>query len=86
MRRCGGEVVALDCRQNALANDPQGHLPAQGEICGDALRLPFADGVFDLVFCQFTFLWIDAQRVVKEIHVCCNRRVYWWPSSRTTAE
>ncbi len=36
-------------------------------ICGDALRLPFADEVFDLVFCQFTFLWLDAPGVIKEI-------------------
>ena len=66
-RRSGGEVVALDCRQNVLASDPQSFAGAD-RVCGDALRLPFADGTFDLVFCQFTFLWIDARSAVKEIH------------------
>ena len=67
VRRCGGEVVALDCRSKALANDP---LPFAGavRICGNALCLPFADATFDLVFCQFTFLWLDAPSAIKEIH------------------
>jgi SAM-dependent methyltransferase len=67
LRRSGGEVVALDCRQNVLAVDPKPFAGA-GRVCGDALRLPFADGAFDLVFCQFTFLWINACSAVKEIH------------------
>ncbi len=67
LRRSGGEVVALDCRQNVLSSDTQSFAGA-GRVCGDALRLPFADGTFDLVFCQFTFLWIDARSAIKEIH------------------
>ena len=66
-RRSGGEVVALDCRQNVLVVDPRPFAGAD-RVCGDALRLPFADGAFDLVFCQFTFLWIDAYSTVKEIY------------------
>ncbi|MGA2059505.1 MAG: class I SAM-dependent methyltransferase [Thermoguttaceae bacterium] len=67
LRRSGGEVVALDCRQNAMVSDPQSFAGAS-RVCGDALHLPFADGAFDLVFCQFTFLWINARSAVKEIH------------------
>jgi SAM-dependent methyltransferase len=66
-RRSGGEVVALDCRQNVLAVDLQPFVGAD-RVCGDALHLPFADGAFDLVFCQFTFLWINACPAVKEIY------------------
>lgn len=66
-RRSCGEVVALDCRRNVLAKDSQAFADAP-RVCGDALRLPFADNVFDLVFCQFTFLWIDAHPAVTEIH------------------
>jgi len=65
-RRSGGEVVALDCRQNALAMD-QRPFAGANRICGDALRLPFADDTFDQVFCQFTFLWIDARSAIGEI-------------------
>ena len=66
VRRCSGQVVAFDLRQNALAMDPSAFAGA-GRICGDALHLPFSDSVFDLVFCQFTFLWIDASQAIKEI-------------------
>jgi len=66
-RRSGGEVVALDCRRNVLAMDPRPFSQAD-RICSDALRLPFAQGSFDLVFCQFTFLWIDARLAIEEIH------------------
>ena len=32
-----------------------------------AERLPFADGAFDLVFCQFALLWLDAAAAVGEV-------------------
>lgn len=67
MRRSGGMVAALDCRYEALAKNPQSFAGA-GRVCGDALRLPFADGIFDLVFCQFALLWIDAVSAVREIY------------------
>jgi SAM-dependent methyltransferase len=66
LRRSGGEVVAMDCRQNALAPYPQSFAGAD-RVCGDALHLPFIDDSFDLVFCQFTFLWIEAFSALKEI-------------------
>ncbi len=67
LRRSGGEVVAFDCRQNVLAQSDQAFAGAE-RVCGDALRLPFADGSFDLVFCQFAFLWIKAISAISEIH------------------
>ncbi len=58
----GGSVVAVDiaramlqlCRENC-ADAPVPVLPAQG----DAARLPFADGAFDVVFCQFGLMLLD---------------------------
>ena len=50
-RRSGGRVVALDCAVDALRG-------LAGAVGGDARRLPFADGAFDLVFSQLTLLWV----------------------------
>ena len=58
VRRARGPVVALDREIAAL----QDHAIAfAGALCvgGNALHLPFADGGFDLVFCQLTLLWIS---------------------------
>lgn len=49
--RGGGQVVALDLRAHALHSQP-------AAVCGTAPRLPFAAAAFDLVFCQFTLLWV----------------------------
>jgi SAM-dependent methyltransferase len=67
VRRSGGQVTAFDLRRDVLIKE-QELFAGAGRICGDALSLPFADCVFDLVFCQFTFLWIDARRATEEIH------------------
>ena len=66
VRRSGGPVVALDRSRRALAADAK---PFDGaaRLCGDAARLPFADGSFDLVFCQFALLWLDLPAVVGEV-------------------
>jgi SAM-dependent methyltransferase len=61
--RCGGRVVALDCCQKSLA----GGFSSGKAICGNAETLPFANGAFDLVFCQFAFLWLDASTAAREI-------------------
>jgi SAM-dependent methyltransferase len=66
-RRCGGQVVALDCRQNVFT-DTKNSFTNSNPICGDALHLPFSNSTFDLIFCQFTLLWLDARAVIKEIH------------------
>lgn len=66
-RRSDGDVVALDCRENILVKNTAAVTSAQ-PVCGDASHLPFDDNVFDLVFCQFTLLWLDAGLAIKEIH------------------
>ncbi|MBN2579702.1 MAG: methyltransferase domain-containing protein [Pirellulales bacterium] len=65
-RRCGGTVVALDHRAGAFG-EGAGCFGASRCVCGDARRLPFGDGVCDLVFSQFSLLWMDAGAVVPEI-------------------
>jgi len=66
-RRSGGPVVAVDRNRQALAEDcrPFG---GAARICADATRLPFPAGRFDLVFCQFVFLWLDALAAAREVH------------------
>ena len=66
-RRCGGRVVAVDCNRRALQDHPQVFRGA-APICAAAPLLPFADGSFDLVFCQFALVWMDAAAAVREIH------------------
>lgn len=42
--------------------------------CGNALRLPFAAGAFDVVCCHFLLLWVkDAQAAVTEMARACRR-------------
>jgi SAM-dependent methyltransferase len=65
VERSGGSVVALDCSRSALAGRPE-RLAGAAPVCGRAERLPFADGAFDLVFCQFALLWLDAAAAVRE--------------------
>jgi SAM-dependent methyltransferase len=62
-RRSAGSVVAVDCDARSLAD-----LPASIEcVEASAEHLPLPDQSFDLVFAQFTFLWIsDPRRAVAE--------------------
>jgi SAM-dependent methyltransferase len=63
-QRSGGSVVALDC---ATLPSPvecgiaEQH-PGIERVVANAEALPFADDSFDLVFAQFTFLWIGNPR------------------------
>jgi SAM-dependent methyltransferase len=66
VRRCGGNVAALDLAHNALAADPAPFAGA-GRVRADAARLPFAAGSLDLVFCQFALLWMPAQAALDEV-------------------
>lgn len=73
LRRSGGRVVALDRNLQALVQctalywAETNRQPAQ-PICANAVRLPFADRCFDLVFCQWALLWMPLEEVLKEIH------------------
>lgn len=66
VRRAGGRVVAVDCSRRALAAD-EALFEGAERVCADANRLPFADGRFDLVFCQFALMWLDVPSVAGEI-------------------
>ena len=64
-------ITALDLApgmlQVARSNDRQRRLAAF--VCGDAERLPFAPGQFDLVFSSFTLQWCeDLTTALTEIH------------------
>lgn len=67
VRRSGGRVVALDRDVGALTAEPAAFAGAQ-RIVGDAAALPFADGAFDLVFCQCALLWMPLAATLAEIH------------------
>ncbi len=54
-RRAGGPVTALDCATAALRT---GFFGNAARVCGDARQLPFKTASFELVFSQFTLLWI----------------------------
>lgn len=62
-RRCGGRAVAFDLDYAAVR-------AAGGErVQGDAGRLPFVARSFDLVFTQFSLLWMPATAVVEAARV-----------------
>jgi len=66
-RRSSGTVVAADIDPQVFAARSEVS-PTFQTVCCDAARLPFRPGSFDLVFCQFTLLWFDAERAIREIH------------------
>jgi SAM-dependent methyltransferase len=66
VQRCAGTVVALDCSRNVLAGQ-SAQFAGATVLCGDAEQLPLGDGAFDLVFCQFAFLWLDVPAAVREV-------------------
>jgi SAM-dependent methyltransferase len=67
VRRSGARVVALD-RRHDLPAGAGAEFDGAFRVAADAGRLPFADGSFDLVFCQFALLWLDARAAIAEVH------------------
>jgi len=65
VRRSRGPVVALDRRLEALRVEP-GAFAGARRVCADGVRLPFRAEVFELVFCQFFFLWACAAEAIGE--------------------
>jgi SAM-dependent methyltransferase len=50
-------VHGLDLDPGRLAEARQ-YAPSAALVCGDALRLPYYSGVFDITFCHFLLLWV----------------------------
>lgn len=76
--RCaaGGSVIALDRSREALTHVAAARRVTDGSqpaatrihpIHAEADRFPFPDATFDLAFCQFTLMWLDASAVVAEL-------------------
>ena len=55
--RCHGAVTAIDIDAECVAH-AQTQFGGVAQVA-DACQLPFEDGSWDLVFAQFTFLWIE---------------------------
>ena len=53
----GAAVHGLDRDPGRLA-EARRHAPQAKLACADALRLPYASGVFDITFCHFLLLWV----------------------------
>lgn len=66
VRRCGGMVVAFDSSRKALSAG-EGPFAGACRASGDAVRLPFADDSFEMVFCQLALMWLDAAPVVRQV-------------------
>lgn len=54
-RRARGRVVTIDIAAEPFTLSIP---PGVSGVCADAVRLPFADGSFDLVFFQNTLMWV----------------------------
>ena len=53
----GAAVHGLDL-ESARLTEARRHAPRAKLVCGNALWLPYASGVFDVTFCHFLLLWV----------------------------
>jgi SAM-dependent methyltransferase len=64
-------VVGIDHHFRALCSDDFNRLTTEvvttRRVCGDAKRLPFPDGTFDLVFCQLALMWMPLEWTAAEL-------------------
>jgi SAM-dependent methyltransferase len=70
--RSWGQVVGLDINRSAVERaqheTPSDLVPRLSYQCADAACLPYRPHSFDVVFCQWTLLWIhDRSAVLREI-------------------
>jgi SAM-dependent methyltransferase len=64
----GAAVFGLDLDLSS-AKQAAFHAPGALVTCADGSTLPYADSVFDIVFCHFVLLWTsNPLKVVKEMH------------------
>lgn len=69
-------VVGLDIDPARLVF-ARAHNRTPGYAGGDALRLPFRDGVFDLTFCHYLLLWISKPDAALREMARVTRRGGW---------
>ena len=63
----GAAVHGLDRDALRLA-EARRHAPQARLTCADALRLPYAAGIFDITFCHFLLLWVgDPLQALREM-------------------
>jgi SAM-dependent methyltransferase len=62
--RTGRKVIALDRRPKPSPADLDKHVDW---VVGHAEQLPMADESVDLLFAQFTFLWLDLAKSISEV-------------------
>lgn len=73
VRRGGGMVVAFDQDLPALLN-----IHNTAAVCGNALRPPFADQSFDLVFSQNILMWLNhPERTISEMDRLLQQNGIW---------
>lgn len=73
-RRAGGTVIALDQSLQALCS----FMTEVPVVCGDAVRLPFHNRTFDLIFSQNVMLWVKPLRdAVLEVSRVLTRGGTW---------
>jgi SAM-dependent methyltransferase len=53
----GAAIHGLD-REPVRLSEARRYAPQARLVCADALKLPYASGVFDITFCHFLLLWI----------------------------
>jgi SAM-dependent methyltransferase len=71
-RRTSGIVIALDPIMEAIRNIER---PV---VAGDASRLPFLSGSFDLIFSQNVLMWIrESQKAVAEVFRILDTKGVW---------
>lgn len=67
-RRSSGQVVALDRQHHPLLHASEQADSSIRTVCAAGACLPFANGAFDMVFCQLVLMWVAAlQETIREI-------------------
>lgn len=66
VRRCNGQVIAIDYNISALFKSSKSSAGAV-HICADSKNLPFSNSIFDLVFSQFSLMWMEVEKVIAEV-------------------
>ena len=80
VRHRRGKRLESTCVRRTRVRDP-----SVLRVQCDAACLPVQARSFDLVFCQFALLWVDAESAIREICRVLAHEASWWPSNPTMA-